>query len=215
MSDLPRLIVRCQQGDLHAFATLFDRYQDRLFELACTILGDREAAKDAVQDSFLIVFQKIGRFRGEAAFDTLLTAVVVNQYRQKLRYRKLRQTLSLENLAGRWLGKLASPAANPATIAAERQESELLWEMVNRLDDRLRLLILLRYQYGLSCGEIAEMLGVSINTIYEQLSQGRQALRRQRRGWDADERGLSQSLQEGNGTRMSADFTDFYIRVYP
>jgi RNA polymerase sigma-70 factor (ECF subfamily) len=180
MPDLPRLIARCQQGDLDAFAILFDQYQDRLFDLACTILGDREAAKDAVQDTLLIVFQKIGGFRGEAAFETWLIAIVVNQCRQKLRYRKLRQTLSLENLTGRWLGKLASPAANPVTIVAKRQESQFLWEMVSRLDDRLRLPILLRYRYGFACDEIAEMLGLSINTIYEQLGQGRQALRRQR-----------------------------------
>jgi hypothetical protein len=65
---------------------------------------------------------------------------VVNQCRQKLRYRKLRQTLSLENLAGRWLGKLASAATNPATIAAERQESELRFSLMKSAANRIRRL---------------------------------------------------------------------------
>lgn len=51
MRHIPTLIVHCQQGDLRAFAALFDHYQDQLFDLACAILGDREAAKDAALET--------------------------------------------------------------------------------------------------------------------------------------------------------------------
>lgn len=174
MHNIPNLVTRCQEGDQHAFAALFDHYQDQLFDLACAILDDREAAKDAVQNTFLAVFQRIDGFRGDAAFDTWLKAILINQCRQKLRYRKLRRALSLENLAPGWLRKDYSAEM---TIA-ERQQRQTLWTLVNQLDDRLRLPILLRYRYGYSCQEIAEAVGLSVNTIYEQLSQGRRQLRR-------------------------------------
>lgn len=174
MHNIPNLVTRCQEGDQHAFAALFDHYQDQLFDLACAILDDREAAKDAVQNTFLAVFQSIDGFRGDAAFDTWLKAILINQCRQKLRYRKLRRALSLESLAPGWLRKVSSAEM---TIA-ERQQRQTLWAMVNQLDDRLRLPILLRYRYGYSCPEIAEAVGLSVNTIYEQLSQGRRQLRR-------------------------------------
>jgi RNA polymerase sigma-70 factor, ECF subfamily len=185
MRHIPTLIARCQQGDLRAFAALFDHYQDQLFDLACAILDDREAAKDAVQDTFLAVFQKIGNFRGDAAFDTWLTAILINQCRQKLRYRKLRRALSLDNLRAGWLRKAAGQPENPATVVAERQQKQALWAMVNELDDRLRLPILLRYRYGFSCPEIAEALGLSVNTIYDQLSQARRQLRQLRQEREA------------------------------
>ena len=185
MHNLTDLIRRCQQGDLHAFGTLYDEFQDEMFDLAWTILGEREAAKDAVQETFLIVFQKIDSFRGDAAFTTWLTAILVNNCRQRLRRRKRRQLLPLDKLTPRWLGKVADPPPDPAHEVVRRLETQLLWQMVDALDDRLRLPILLRYRQGLGCDEIAAALGLSLNTIYEQLSQGRKELRRLRREREA------------------------------
>jgi len=185
MSNLPDLIRRCQQGDLHAFATLYDQFQEELFDLAWTILRDREAAKDAVQETFLVVFQKIDTFRGESAFTTWLTAILVNNCRQRLRRRKLRQLLPLDRLSPNLLKRLAHSPSNPDAIVAQRLETQLLWEMVDQLDERLRTPILMRYRHGRSCDEIAEALGLSINTIYEQLSQGRKELDRLRREHEA------------------------------
>ena len=190
MHNLTDLIHRCQQGDLHAFATLYDQFQEELFNLAWTILRDREAAKDAVQETFLTVFQKIDTFRGDAAFTTWLTAILVNNCRQRLRRRKLRQLLPLDRLSPNLLKRLAdAPLAhappNPDAIVAQRLETQLLWEMVDQLDERLRTPILMRYRHGRSCDEIAEALGLSINTIYEQLSQGRKELARLRREHEA------------------------------
>jgi RNA polymerase sigma-70 factor, ECF subfamily len=177
MPDIPKLVRRCQEGDLRAFAALFDHFQDRLFDVACAVLRDREGARDAVQGTFVTVFQKIDTFRGDAAFETWLIAILVNECRRILRRRKLRRTLSLENLAPRWLAHLAGQATTPGAIVAEREERNSLWALVNALDDRLRLPILLRYRYGFTCAQIAEMTGLSIQTIYEQLSQARRRLR--------------------------------------
>jgi RNA polymerase sigma-70 factor, ECF subfamily len=185
MLNLTDLIRRCQKGDLHAFATLYDEFQDELFDLAWTILGEREAAKDAVQETFLVVFQKIETFRGESAFSTWLTAILVNNCRQRLRRRKLRQLLPLDTLSPDLLKRLTPSPPNPDAVVAQRLEAQLLWEMVNQLDERLRTPILMRYRHGLACNEIAEMLGLSINTIYEQLSQGRKELDRLRREHEA------------------------------
>ncbi len=176
MPDEDELVRRCQQGDLRAFADLVEQYQDRLFDLAWTILQEREAAKDAVQETFLTVFQKIEGFRGEAALETWLVAITVNQCRSRLRRQKARRLLSLEGLAPRLL-RAGKQGADPATIVAQQMQRQALWQLVNRLDDRLRLPILLHYRYGLSGDEIASVLSVTKSTVYERLSQGRQRLR--------------------------------------
>ena len=179
--DLNQLITRSQQGDLHAFADLFDHYQDRLFDLAWSILREREAAKDAVQETFLRVFQKIEGFRADAAFETWLIAILVNECRGRLRRQKVRRALSLESLRPERLSAPGQAEQNPAHIVSERMQRQSLWQLVNRLDDRLRLPILLRYRYGLACEEIARALGLATSTVYEQLSQGRKQLRQMRK----------------------------------
>lgn len=176
MPDEDELVRRCQQGDLRAFADLVEQYQDRLFDLARTILQEREAAKDAVQETFLTVFQKIEGFRGEAALETWLVAITVNQCRSRLRRQKARRLLSLEGLSPR-LFRAGKQGADPAAIVDQQMQRQALWQLVNRLDDRLRLPILLHYRYGLSGDEIASVLGVTKSTVYERLSQGRKRLR--------------------------------------
>ncbi|MBX3061223.1 MAG: RNA polymerase sigma factor [Anaerolineae bacterium] len=176
MPDEDELVRRCQQGDLRAFADLVEQYQDRLFDLAWTILQEREAAKDAVQETFLTVFQKIEGFRGEAALETWLVAITVNQCRSRLRRQKARRLLSMEGLSSR-LFRAGKQGADPAAIVDQQMQRQALWQLVNRLDDRLRLPILLYYRYGLSGDEIAAALGVTKGTVYERLSQGRQRLR--------------------------------------
>lgn len=193
MADERQLITRCQQGDLHAFADLFNLYQDRLFDLACTILRDREAAKDAVQDTFLTVFQKIEGYRGDAAFETWLIAITVNECRQRLRRRKMRRFLSLESLTPGRLLSIGRQENNPANIVDERLQRQSLWQMVNHLEDRLRIPILLYYQYDMAGDEIADVLGVAIRTVYDRLHQGRKRLRLKQQ---IKEAGLADSLGE-------------------
>jgi RNA polymerase sigma-70 factor (ECF subfamily) len=182
-SSLLDLVRRCQQGDLCAFTILFQRFQDRLYDLAWAILRDEAEAEDAVQDTFLRVFECIGRYRGDSSFETWLVAVAVNVCRDRLRRRKVRRALSLEGLAhnpggaSRWLARTLGHGDDP-TVEIQRQERRHgLWALVDRLDERQRLALILRYRYGLSCAEVAEVLGRSTGTVYVYLSRGRQQLR--------------------------------------
>lgn len=78
---------------------LFERFQDRVYDLASAILEDQAEAEDALQDTFLRVFRDIAGYRHKSSFETWLVAVVVNVCRDRLRRRKVRQALSLDWLA--------------------------------------------------------------------------------------------------------------------
>jgi RNA polymerase sigma-70 factor, ECF subfamily len=85
------LVTDCQAGDLRAFSQLFDHFQHRIYDLAYAILQDHAAAEDALQDTFLRVFEKIAHFRGEAGFETWLVAIAVNCCRDRIRRRQTRR----------------------------------------------------------------------------------------------------------------------------
>lgn len=178
MQDIRQVVRLCQEGHLDAFDTLFTHYQYRVFDLACVIVGDDMAAEDVVQDTFLAVFQKIDGFKGEAAFETWLTAITVNQCRMHHRRQKIRQFFSLEQLSPRRLLRLSGRQQDVPELVHGRQRRLALWEMVDQLDERLRLPMILRYRYALSCGEIAFILDRRTSTIYQQLNEGRRLLKR-------------------------------------
>jgi RNA polymerase sigma-70 factor (ECF subfamily) len=182
-NDVRDVVHRCQQGELCAFATLFERFQDRLYDLAWAILRDEAEAEDAVQDTFLRVFERIGRYRGESSFETWLVAVAVNVCRDRLRRRRVRQALSLEGLvlgrveAPRWLARMLGHGEDPAQAVQRHEHRRSLWDAVDRLDERHRLPLILRYHYGLSCDQVAQVLGLATGTVYVRLSEGRRRLR--------------------------------------
>ena len=178
MQDIHQVVHLCQKGQLDAFATLFSQYQNRVYDLACAILRDEKGAEDVVQDTFLAVFQKIDRFQGESAFETWLTAIAVNQCRRRQRKRKLRQVFSLEQLSPRRLLRLSQREERVGEIVHSRQRRQSLWDLVDQLPERLRLPLLLRYRYGLACGDIATVLDLRTGTIYQQLHEGRGRLQR-------------------------------------
>jgi len=171
MSDLDDIVRRCQQNDKAALDELFRSQQARVYRLAVAILRDRQDAEDAVQEIFLRVFNRIRSFRGQSSFSTWLTAIAVNHCRDRLRQRNVRRLISLERLRGH-VNK-----ADVADTIADRQHRRTLWSLVNRLQEKLRLPVILHYQEGFSCEEIGLILELPTNTIYSRLFSARLQLR--------------------------------------
>jgi len=188
MSELDELVQRCQQGELAAFSELFRRYEARIYRLTVAILREGQDAEDAVQDACLRIFERIKHYRGESVFETWLTAVVVNVCRDRLRRRKVRLAFPLEWLHGQPGGEDVSEAV------ANRMRRQTLWSLVDRLEEKYRLPIILHYHEGLSCGEVAEVLALRVTTVYSRLNAARVQLRAMLR--EELERGLERSGEE-------------------
>jgi RNA polymerase sigma-70 factor (ECF subfamily) len=171
MSDHDELVQRCRHGELAAFTELFHAYQARVYRLAVTVLRDEREAEDVVQDVFVRVFERIGDYRGDSAFTTWLTAIVVNRCRDHLRRRKLRQVLPLDRLRAR------VSEDDLSELVARRRQRQRLWALVDTLDDKYRLPVVLHYQEGLSCGEVASVLNLPVSTVYSRLNAARVQLR--------------------------------------
>src|SRR5688572_29757250 len=82
-----RLIARAREGDLAAFNTLVDRYQDPLFNLCVRLTGDRQAAEDATQEAFISAYRSLPRFAG-GNFRSWLLRVGANECKDGRRRRR-------------------------------------------------------------------------------------------------------------------------------
>jgi RNA polymerase sigma-70 factor (ECF subfamily) len=78
-----RLIAALRAGDERAFMTLIDRYQSTLVRLALLYVGDRDAAEDVVQETWLGVFQGIDRFEGRSSLKTWLFRILTNRAKRR------------------------------------------------------------------------------------------------------------------------------------
>ncbi len=74
--DELELVVRARRGERDSFAILIRHHSPRLLRLAERMLGDRDAAEDAVQDGVMSAWRRLGEFRGDASFGTWLHTII-------------------------------------------------------------------------------------------------------------------------------------------
>lgn len=175
--DEALLIARSKQGDTEAFNRLVAHYQGQVFNLAYRMLGDRAAAEDATQETFLSAFRKLASFEA-GNFRAWLLRIAVNACRDYLRSGHHRKTLSLEGLAEEDPSvSFPSDAEAPEDYALRRELREAIAQGLKTLPPDQRLAILLVDVQGLSYEEAAQVMGVPLGTVKSRLSRARLAMR--------------------------------------
>ncbi len=180
MSDLENvdttLLIRLsREGDAVAIETLIHVYESRLYRLALSMLDDPAEADEATQDAFIAAVRRLSSYRGEASFATWLYAIALNVCRGRLRQRRAR-----ERLAQVWQAlRLAERSAEPRTeqIAIAREADRAVWQALQRLNDKQREVVILRYYHDLKLDDIAHLTGVSERTVRTWLQQAHEQLR--------------------------------------
>ncbi|MFN4179421.1 MAG: RNA polymerase sigma factor [Armatimonadota bacterium] len=164
-TDESELVARCKSGETEAFACLVERYRNRIVNLAWQLLGNRDDAEDAAQETFLIAFEHLSDFRGESQFSTWLYRIAINICKMRLRQRKMVEPLS--------------ESYEPTEEVDWREiESRILlkWqvdEVLGRLPEPLRLVLILREMHELSYEEIAQTLSIPVGTVRSRLFEAR------------------------------------------
>lgn len=164
-----------------SFEAIVRTYERRVYNLACQVLGDREEARDAVQEIFLRVHQNLESFRFEAKFSTWLYRLAMNHL---LNYRRrwLRTRLEpLEDLiaAVGWEPKSTGPG--PEQQVLDRNQADTVRRAITKLPPKLRAALVLKDLQGLSYSEIGEVLAVTEGTVASRLNAARSALARRLR----------------------------------
>jgi RNA polymerase sigma-70 factor (ECF subfamily) len=181
------LVARAQSGDLDAFEALTNRYEQRVYSLALRILRQEQDAEDVTQQTFLSALENLNGFRGDARFSTWLLRIATHAALKVIRKRQGLDTVSLEAATEETEGYDTIP--HPEYIADWRQSPEelvrqheiqrLLDDALAKLDEKHRLVFLLRDVEGLSVKEAAEALGLSEANIKVRLLRARLQLREQ------------------------------------
>jgi RNA polymerase sigma-70 factor, ECF subfamily len=155
-------------GDRDAFSELMAEHQDRVFAVCLRTMGEREAALDATQDTFVALWRKAGQYEGTAAVGTWLYRIAVNTCYDQLRRRRRRATEPLPDL------EPADPRATDPFEAAD--ERPALEHALRSIPEEFRVAVVLTDVEGLSIADVAEVLGVPPGTVKSRVFRGRRRL---------------------------------------
>jgi RNA polymerase sigma-70 factor (ECF subfamily) len=183
--DDAALVTRAKAGEMAAFEALVVRHEQRVYSLVLRMVRQVEDAQDVTQQTFLSVLEHLDHFRGESSFATWISRIATHAALKVIRKRQGLEMVSLEQNTEPQEGAESIP--HPEYIAdwretpgelVERQEArQLIDEALARLDEKHRLVFVLRDVEGLSIQETARELGISENNVKIRLLRARLQLR--------------------------------------
>lgn len=161
------LMALARVGQREAFDVLVARHQRAVLRIAAKYLGDVAAARDACQSAFLEVYRDRARYRPGGRFPHYLRRVVLNQCHMQARRVRL---------AGRPSGEVPVDPVRPDELILAEERRRVVEAEVQRLSDKLRAVVVLRYAGEHSLEEVAEILELPLGTVKSRLFAALQAL---------------------------------------
>ena len=168
------LAQRAAGGDMQAFEELFRQHRRLVYGLTLRMTQDVAEAEDVTQEVFVLLFRKIGGFRGEANFTTWLHRLTVNQVLMRFRKNKSRREEALED-------EDLQPhesARPPSPKAAQLIDRITLESAIAKLPPGYRAAFILHDVEGYEHEEVARILGCAVGTSKSQLHKARTKLRK-------------------------------------
>ena len=158
---MKELIQKAMRKDADSFSQLIENMTEQLYKTAQAILFSEEDVADAVQESILCAWEKIGQLRNPDSFKSWIIRILINKCNDQLRKREI----LFEN------GEFPEQAVSEPGY--ERGE----WaEMLAKLEEHYRLVLVLYYVEDLSTSEIAKLTDLTESAVRTRLQRGREKL---------------------------------------
>ena len=161
------------------FKKILAEYQDRVYNQAYRMLGNREDAEEATQDIFLNIYRSLGSFRMESKLSTWIYRITSNECISRLRKKQLETTSLDEHIEqeGRTLSEiLPDRGSNPEKLLELSETAELVRSQVRRLPARWAMAVSLCHFDDLSYDEIADIMEIPRATVATYIMRGRKQL---------------------------------------
>jgi RNA polymerase sigma-70 factor (ECF subfamily) len=174
-TDLSRLIADCLAGNDAAIEQLVRRYETSVFRLALSVVSDEAEANEVTQETFIAALRSLRLYEERKSFKAWLYTIALNHARSHLRKRKILQRLRETEFA---LFRVEMQKQTlPEDDVIQSEEDAAVWSELDKLDERHRIVLVLRYINGLSVAEVAETLTLPEGTVHSRLHTARERLR--------------------------------------
>jgi RNA polymerase sigma-70 factor, ECF subfamily len=170
------LLSGYRQGDRSSFAALVQRYQRELFHFLVRFLGDRAAAEDIFQETFLQVHQSADQFDLQRRFRPWLFTIAANKARDLMRSQARRPTNPLQanisggdDESGQFIDLMESADPMPGEAMEREELQKVVQKTVEGMPEHLREILLLSYFHQFPYKEISDILQIPLGTVKSRL----------------------------------------------
>lgn len=170
------LILKSKKGDEHAYGKLVGLWFKRIYNFSLKYFADHDLAMEVTQQTFITVYQKIDRLKDIDSFKFWLYKIALNYCREEDRRQKRKKWYSI--FVSEDARMVESNYGQPEREYQKREKEEIIADVLRRLPDDQKTVIIMKEFEGLKFREIAETLCISENTAKSRLYYGLKALKK-------------------------------------
>jgi RNA polymerase sigma-70 factor (ECF subfamily) len=175
MASLDETIRQSSPGDPQLCEAMMIEHYNFIVRLTNAVLRDPQGADDAAQETFIRAAAHIEDYQSGTRMKSWLAKIAINICRDTLRRMKTRKRLLDVLKVLSWQAHQAAPTPEETVIHNERQR--VIQSVIESLDDKHRLPVILRYVQGMSIAEIADVLEINEGTVHSRLHYAHRKLR--------------------------------------
>ncbi len=168
-----QVVERVLAGEQQYLEVLYDRYSGKIFHKCLSIIKDRESAKDCTHDIMVKIFMNLAGFKGRSAFSLWVHSITYNFCMDFVSKRKRTDHTDYNETEKEFVSEDEEELENKIIHDAKLVELENAFEKLNPDD---RILLMMRYQDGMSVKDISESLQVGESAIKMRLKRSRDRL---------------------------------------
>lgn len=175
MIDEKNIIEKIKKGDLESYSLLINEYQNDIYSLCLSIVKNVDDAMDMTQEAFLIAFENIKNFKGEAKFSTWLYKIAYNLC---VNYKKRKVEIFILENEDLFNVEIEDKTSSIWEKIEKDERIKMIKEGLDRIKDSDRLIIELKDIKGLSYEEISIILSCPMGTVKSRLFRARENLKK-------------------------------------
>lgn len=174
------LLAKARQGNIQAFEELTSSYYTKVYNICYRMLNNPEDAVEQAQETFIKAFRYIKDFKGKCSFSTWIYRIATNTCLDFIRKNKNRRAVSLEQESFEDItlkDRLVSDSPEPEKVAELNAQKAAIREAMSKMNEKNRVIIVLRDFMGLSYEQISETIEAPVGTVKSRISRARAELR--------------------------------------
>ena len=153
------------------FETLMRKYNEQLYRISVSIVGDGDAAEDIMQTAYINAYRQMGNFEGRSSFGTWLTRILINESLLYKKREQRKQQLVMETRL------TESHNETPLSGLLNKELKDILEKAVAGLPEKYRVVFVMREVQGMSTDETMEALELGESNVKMRLIRAKEMLR--------------------------------------
>lgn len=173
-SSTKALLNRAGYGDKEAASELLKLHYKKIYSYLRRCCGNTHIAEDLTQETFSKVWSSLRTFRGRCSFYSWICKIAYHEYVNWIRVKD-----RYEYQYSAWWEDIQDTNPGPHILAVEKQQAEMLYNLVEQMMEKEKQVIHLHYYQGLSIRETAYVLDIATSTVKYRLRNAIKQLRRE------------------------------------